>query len=346
MRKLKLSEWKAEIIVFSLIILVIIVLSFFVSIPITTMKKSELPILGKAPEIIGTQKWINSEPLSIEKLKGSVVLIDFWTYSCINCIRTLPYLNSWHDKYSDKGLIIIGVHTPEFEFEKDYDNVKRAVERYGLKYAVVQDNDYKTWRAFKNSYWPRKYIIDVDGNIRYDHIGEGGYDETEHAIQELLTDNKSELKINMTEIPISVNFSQIGTPEIYLGYKFARTPLGNEEGFSFGNILDYKNTTISKVNTVYLLGRWENEEDRMIAVENSSVYLIYKAKDVNIVAGGKSRIKILVDSINASGNDAENGVVNIDGQRLYNIISSPDYSVHLLKIDAEPGFELYTFTFG
>src|SRR3989338_7660943 len=137
---------------------------------------------AKAPEFVGIEKWINSEPLKIEQLKGKAVLVDFWTYTCINCIRTLPYLKEWDKKYRDKGLIIVGVHTPEFEFEKKYENVIKAVNDYQLKYAVAQDNNYATWSLYQNRYWPHKYLIDVDGYIRYDHIGEGNYDETERMI--------------------------------------------------------------------------------------------------------------------------------------------------------------------
>ena len=339
-----------EILIFAGIIIFVAALAVFVNLP-SNPKTSSLPVLKKAPELTGTQQWINSQPLALEKLKGKVVLIDFWTYSCINCIRTLPYMNDWHAKYADKGLVIIGVHTPEFEFEKDYGNVKQAVEKYGIKYPVVQDNDYGTWRAYENNYWPRKYLIDKDGNIRYDHIGEGGYQETEEAIQELLREIRPDLKINMTEEEANTDFSQIGTPEIYLGYKFARAPLGNPEGFSPGNIVDYKAVNITAVNIVYLSGQWKNDEDKIIAVNNSKLFLAYKANKANIVAGGTSIIKTLLDgrqlNKNETGADTgENGVILINENRLYNIISTSGYEAHLLGIEASPGFELYTFTFG
>ena len=144
-----------------------------------------------APELTQVFSWINSEPLTLEGLRGDVVLIDFWTYTCINCIRTLPYLKDWHDKYADLGLTIIGVHTPEFDFEKKKENVIDAVAEYGLKYPVVQDNDFGTWRAFENRYWPAKYLIDKDGYIRYTHFGEGAYQETEEKIRELLMETSS-----------------------------------------------------------------------------------------------------------------------------------------------------------
>src|SRR3989344_4406767 len=150
----------------------------------TEFKDGKYP---KSPELTGIAGYLNTEPeLKISNLKGKIILIDFWTYTCINCIRTLPYLKSWHEKYSNKGLVIIGVHTPEFSFEKDHANVLNAVKELGIKYPVVQDNDYVTWTAFKNRYWPRKYLIDSEGYIRYDHVGEGAYEETEIKIQELL----------------------------------------------------------------------------------------------------------------------------------------------------------------
>ena len=140
------------------------------------------------PELARISGYINTDPVTLEELRGNVVLVDFWTYSCINCIRTIPYLNAWHDKYADDGLVIVGVHTPEFEFEKDYNNVKAAVEEFKIQYAVVQDNEKGTWKEYENRYWPRKYLIDNEGYIRYDHIGEGSYAETEKVIQSLLSE--------------------------------------------------------------------------------------------------------------------------------------------------------------
>ena len=325
---------KVEIIVFGIIAAIIVITSFAITIPQTTQTNSSLPNLGRAPELVGVTGWINSQPLNISGLKGKVVLVDFWTYSCINCIRTLPYLESWHDKYYSSGLVIIGVHTPEFEFEKVPDNVKDAVKRYGIKYAVAQDNNYDTWKAYDNKYWPRKYIIDKEGNIRYDHIGEGGYEETEKVIQELL--GKSG---NMTNLTHDVNLSLISTPEIYLGYSFTRAPLGNQEGFSPGNVVNYKQANVTEVNTVYLSGEWKNKADKIVAVNNSRLFLVYKAKNVNIVAGGNSTILIFIDKF-------PSGSAEIGKYMLYNIVSGDNYDLHLLEIYASPGFELYTFTFG
>src|SRR5512143_1718206 len=183
-----------------------------------------------APELQGISGYVNAPPnLSIAGLRGKVVLVDFWTYSCINCIRTLPYLEAWDQKYRDKGLVIIGVHSPEFDFEKDLRNVQAAVAKFGIMYPVVLDNDHATWGAYGNLYWPHDYLIDADGFIRSDHIGEGGYSDTEAEIQKLLAERDASVQMgglvsgNVTAPP--VDFTQIGTPEIYLGYQFARGPI-------------------------------------------------------------------------------------------------------------------------
>ncbi|HUG97054.1 MAG TPA: thioredoxin family protein, partial [Nitrososphaera sp.] len=186
-----------------------------------------------APELAQISGYINTDPVTLGDLKGKVVLVDFWTYSCINCIRTIPYLNAWHEKYADDGLVILGVHTPEFEFEKDYDNVRAAVEKFEIEYPVAQDNEKGTWKEYENRYWPRKYLVDNEGYIRYDHIGEGAYAETEKVIQSLLSERAAYIGANATidqsisrpENAQSVNFGRIDTPELYFGYQFARAPL-------------------------------------------------------------------------------------------------------------------------
>ena len=197
--------------------------------------------LKKAPEFEGITGYINSNGTKLSDLKGKVVLVDFWTYSCINCIRTLPYLVDWNQKYSDKGLVIVGVHSPEFEFEKNIDNVKQAVARFGIKYPVLLDNNHDTWNAYQNNYWPRKYLIDSEGYIRYDHIGEGGYLETENAIRQLLTEQMKRQSIQISDLnqtkmsapqSQSLDLNQIRTPELYFGYQYATDNLGNKEGFS------------------------------------------------------------------------------------------------------------------
>jgi len=319
----------------------------------------------KAPEFTGITSYINTNATKLSDLKGKVVLVDFWTYSCINCIRTLPYLVDWNQKYSDKGLVIVGVHSPEFEFEKNIDNVKQAVTRFGIEYPVLLDNDHGTWNAFQNSYWPRKYLVDSDGYIRYDHIGEGGYVETENAIKNLLSERSNQQSIeisniNQTKLTVpgaqSVDFNQIKTPELYFGYQYARAQLGNIEGFNPDRTVNYTIPTSNlKSNVIYLQGLWKNNPDSMELVgPDGKIILSYSSKSVNIVAGGKGEITVKEDGKNTQtdnpfkGNDLDTeGKLNIDGQRLYNIAEHADYGSHQIEIKAKgSGFKLYTFTFG
>lgn len=319
----------------------------------------------KAPEFEGISYYINSNGTKLSDLKGKVVLIDFWTYSCINCIRTLPYLVDWYQKYSDKGLVIVGIHSPEFEFEKGLDNVKQAVTRFGIKYPVLLDNDHGTWNAFQNSYWPRKYLVDSEGFIRYDHIGEGGYVETENAIRTLLAERTgqqsiSSTSVNQTNLSVpesqSVDFNQIKTPELYFGYQYARSQLGNNEGFDPEKIVNYTlPSSKPKPNAIYLEGEWKNNADSMELIGNEGkIILDYSARSINIVAGGQGKITVMEFGEDNqtrnpySGNDLDSeGKLIIDGQRLYNIGSHQDYGNHQIAIDVSgSGFRIYTFTFG
>jgi thiol-disulfide isomerase/thioredoxin len=316
-----------------------------------------------APELARISGYVNTEPMTLGDLKGKVVIVDFWTYSCINCIRTIPYLNAWHEKYADDGLVILGVHTPEFEFEKDYNNVKAAVEKFEIKYPVAQDNEKGTWKAYENRYWPRKYLVDNEGYIRYDHIGEGAYAETEKVIQSLLSERAAYIGSNATidqsisrpENAQSVNFGRIDTPELYFGYQFARTPLGNLESYRPDQIVKYtiaENVTIAP-NRIYLDGEWKNNADHMeLQGEAGRIVLSYSAKAVNIVAGGSGELHVSEDGSDLTdesrGSDvSEQGIVAIDGQELYNLAIHEEYGEHEIVIDViGSGFEIYTFTFG
>jgi thiol-disulfide isomerase/thioredoxin len=321
--------------------------------------------LRKAPEFKGITSYINTNQTKLSDLKGKVVLVDFWTYSCINCIRTLPYLVDWNQKYSDKGLVIVGIHSPEFEFEKNIDNVKQAVARFGIKYPVLLDNDHGTWNAYQNSYWPRKYLVDSEGYIRYDHIGEGGYAETENAIRNLLTERSNQegheiSNLNQTKLIVpstpSVDLNQVKTPELYFGYQYARSQLGNIEGFSPEKTVNYTIPSSNlDTNVIYLQGLWKNNPDNMELVgPDGKITLVYSAKSVNIVAGGKGQVTITEDgkgvqtNNSSKGNDTDaEGKLIIDGQRLYNIADNTNYGNHHIEIDAKgPGFKIYTFTFG
>jgi len=316
-----------------------------------------------APDLQGIKGYINTdESISLKDLKGKVVLIDFWTYSCINCIRTLPFLKDWDDKYSDDGLVIIGVHSPEFEFEKDYDNVLKAVTDNEIEYAVVQDNDFVTWRAYQNRFWPHKFLIDHEGYIRYDHIGEGSYDVTEKKIVELLQEKDASIQLEESSgLVTDTDFSQIGSPEIYFGTGFIRAPLGNfeyETGFGTGDLIGYTLPDQITPNLAYFQGSWQtfNDFSRLGTVEGQ-VILHYKAKNLNIVAGSlnESILRVTLDGNpldeTNKGDDAElvdgEWVVKVKEEKLYNVVSNVDYSDKTIVIKISGmDFELYTFTFG
>jgi len=344
------------------------VLSFFDAQNTDTIEKSQMTETGidksqftKAPELKGIAGYINitSEELK-EKIKGKVVLYDIWTYSCINCVRTLPFITAWDEKYSDQGLLIIGIHSPEFEFEKDIENVKMAVTKYGIKYPVVLDNDKETWNAFENKYWPRKYIADHEGYIRYDHIGEGGYDETEKVIQKLLKERADEMGM---DVPVKEELVQINefehswlrSPELYFGFNFAsgRNQLGNSEGFSPNQNVTYHVPESLTQHYFYLDGTWTNLEGSMKLVSDSGrIVLPYSGKEVNIVTAGEADLQILLDGKiiqpEKAGYDVgTKGRVHTHNPDLYNIIKTNESEQHTLEILIEtPGFEMFTFTFG
>ena len=233
------------------------------------------------PEIEGIASWINSEPITFEEQRGKVVLVDFWTYTCINCIRTLPFLKAWHEKYADKGLVIVGVHTPEFDFEKDRDNVIEATEGFGLEWPIAQDNDFKTWRAFSNRYWPAKYLVDKDGYIRYTHFGEGAYEETELWIRGLLEEAGVDLSdVAASTIPEprhATNLREMDqetglTREIYAGFERNYSALLSsapyvlhEEYYEEENTeVLYEDPGEHKNHFLYLQGLWLNDAERLI----------------------------------------------------------------------------------
>lgn len=304
-----------------------------------------------AKELVQPDGFINSEPFNLSDYIGKkVILVDFWTYSCINCQRTFPYLKSWYHKYEDKGLLIVGIHTPEFNFEKDYGNVKKATEESGIDYPVVLDNNYLTWQAYGNQYWPREYLIDIDGFIVHDHIGEGGYDETELAIQEALRERSGVLGSNesidfsLTKENSSIKFAGIKTPEIYFGYKFSRGQIGNSEGWKPEAVISYSvsNTSNFEEGKFYLSGDWKNNLDNMELVsESGEVYLKYFSRDVNIVAGSDNSVEI-----NSYLDESKRKTLSVQDQKLYNVISENDYGEHVLKLNVKKGFKIYTFTFG
>ncbi len=301
----------------------------------------------KAIELVSPDGYINTENIDLSQYIGKkVILLDFWTYSCINCQRTLPYLINWHERYNDLGLQIIGIHSPEFDFEKDYENVVKATDKFGIPYPVILDNSFRTWKAYKNRYWPRKYIIDIDGFIVYDHIGEGGYDETEKIIQKLLKERDLVLGINsnipddMAEV-IADKAGYILTPEIYFGYGFSREQLGNKEGWHPEEVIDYKMPTFIEKNKFYLGGKWINLNDYMESNSDSSIVIKYFAKNINIVAGSDAGTEI-----NIYNDEKFVKKLMIKDFDLYNLVSSDGSEEHTLRIETGKGLKAYTFTFG
>ena len=314
----------------------------------------------KAPDLVGIAHYLNTTPENLEEqIKDKVVLYDIWTYSCINCVRTLPYITAWNDKYSDQGLLVVGIHSPEFEFEKNPDNVQMAIDKHGIDYPVVLDNDMETWKAFDNRYWPRKYIADNEGYIRYDHIGEGGYQETEKIIQQLLKERSTNLGIQFASASSLVDIeafehTNFRTPELYFGYKFAqnRSQLGSDEGFQPGKIVTYSDQSNIDLHKFYLTGEWKNHEDSMELIsETGTIKLLYNAKEVNIVTDKNAELEIFLDGValpaKYSGKDTtENGII-VSEAGLYNIINSENSASHMMEIKISgKGFQIFTFTFG
>ena len=360
------KEYKYASIFFAIIAVGIISISYYyeeVDLKRTTIDDSVIndkTFLRKSPHLQGISGYINTSQQEMDKqLEGKVVLYDFWTYSCINCIRTIPHLTAWDEKYSDEGLVILGIHSPEFEFEKKYENVVFATEKFGIKYPVIQDNDKEIWNDFQNRYWPRKYIADHEGYIRFDHIGEGAYKETEEVIQLLLKERANAMGSTIQEKEL-VNLDEFEhatfrTPELYFGYKFAegRNQLGSQEGFSKNNIVNYQLPDQFKQHYFYMDGMWENNKDGMkLAGDSGKIVLNFNAKQVNIVADGNAILKIEYDGgiipIDSRGYDINsNGEVIISEPRLYNLIELDQEGPHeiIIKV-AEPNFEIFTFTFG
>jgi thiol-disulfide isomerase/thioredoxin len=334
----------------------------------------------KAPEFAQISGYINTpnknSPIALSSLKGKVVLVYVWTYTCINSIRPMPYIDDWDKKYSNKGLVIVGVHSPEFTFEKNYANVKDAVQRFGITYPVILDSDHGTWNAYENNYWPRFYLIDTQGYIRYDHIGEGDYNQIEKSIQSLVTERASlmgakEISFNTKPTTLIkpeslyyVDLRQSTTPEIYIGYNTSRAPLGNPEGFKPDQTVSYSipSTKNFKPDTVYLEGNWKNNPDNMeLQNDTGRILLTYHAKSVNIIAGGKGGGVVFNDEGGgaAAGSTAkipnkslgadlsQDDSFRIDGHRLYNLAIHNNYTAHNIVIDVKgKGFQFYTFTFG
>jgi cytochrome c biogenesis protein CcdA/thiol-disulfide isomerase/thioredoxin len=315
---------------------------------------SGLEDYGQAPEFVGTQDWFNTprgQPLTLKGLRGRVVLIDFWTYSCINCLRTLPYLKAWDARYRKDGLTIVGVHSPEFPFEKDAGNVADAIERNGIRYPVVQDNELATWTAWGNQYWPAEYFVDARGRVRFAHFGEGSYGEKEHVIRELLAEAGRPPSGPESDVRAAAPSSGVTTPETYLGAARAErftNPILSPGSHDFGD------PPAPAADEFAFRGRWRIGLDSATAEAGSSLELDFGARRVYLVLGSDDgeprRMRVLLDGSpippGLAGPDVHAGSVTIAEHRLYDLVGLPEVERHELTLVPEPGISGYAFTFG
>jgi cytochrome c biogenesis protein CcdA/thiol-disulfide isomerase/thioredoxin len=318
----------------------------------------KLPALATAPEFKETEDWFNTgagghsnTPLTLAGLRGRVVLIDFWTYTCINCIRTLPYLKAWNAAYRNEGLTIVGVETPEFSFEHDAANVASAISTFGIKYPVVQDNEYGTWDAYNNEYWPADYLIDAHGHVRYVAFGEGDYDKTESAIRALLAE--AGYRVGGKGHPSGVIVpSDEATPETYLGTARAQGwvngPVGGEHDYGSGTHPNLE------LDTFAYTGTWNISEQPAVAGANAGLEANVQGRHVYLVLSSAGKVprhvEVLLEGRRIpaadAGADVHNGIVTVRGERLYTLVSLPHDEHHHLTLRFEPGVTGYAFTFG
>lgn len=318
----------------------------------------------RAPEI--GRVWLNSAPLSFRQLRGRSVLVDFWDYTCVNCIRTLPYVQAWHERYRDKGLTVIGVHTPEFTFAQYESNVERGIREFGLTYPIVIDSDREIWKAFANRYWPTKYLLDKDGYLRYGHFGEGSYGETEQVIQELLREIDPAISLPAIMEPVREE-DHMGavcyrpTGELYLGNRRGR--IGNEGGFKEDQIADYNFSGALEENFFYASGRWASTAEYFEAVEDGphSLHLKYEASAINLVMASphasSAAVVILQDgkalAVSQAARDTQfrtmgggsESYVFVDSPRMYSLVDNHEFGSHELELRCSTGVAAFAFTF-
>ena len=336
-----------------------------------------------APEFGGIEAWINGGPLTMEELRGQVVLIDFWTYTCINCIRTFSFLKQWNSRYTDDGLVIVGVHSPEFEFEKDYDNVVEATQNEALAWTMAQDNDFVTWRRYNNRFWPAKYLIDKDGVVRYTHFGEGGYAETEDLIRELLAEADPNFLANNLPLPedqtvdpafLIARDAEV-TRELYGGYERGESDLlfgrgGYVQQMQYfdnkDQVANFSITEDQQPHKIYFEGAWHvgpesSTHGRTTESFEDYLALVYSATSVNAVltsdSGKPYKLRITVDGeYLTDSNKGSDIIIGDDGESylwvtspsLYNVISNDSYvrRQNLKMASNSPDFGLFAFTFG
>jgi thiol-disulfide isomerase/thioredoxin len=315
------------------------------------------------PSLDGATGWLNSPPLTSDSLRGKIVLVDFWTYTCINWLRTRGYVRAWAEKYADQGLVVIGVHTPEFPFEHDVDNVRWAAKDMNIEYPIAIDSDYAVWRAFENRYWPAVYIADAEGRIRHHQFGEGGYEECERVIQQLLReagrDDVDDDLVSVAEegFEAQADWANLESPETYLGYEQGRNFVSSD-GAAFDEAHTYAASDRLKLNQWSLSGNWTVESGASVSNEaGARLAFRFHARDVNVVMGPRTRgtpvpFRVLVDGEPpgaAHGHDIdEQGYGTVVEQRLYGLVrergSITDRTFEI-TFDA-PGVEAYVFTFG
>jgi cytochrome c biogenesis protein CcdA/thiol-disulfide isomerase/thioredoxin len=302
-------------------------------------EEERLDDFGVAPEFQAIEGWINSEPLTMQALRGQVVVLDFWTYSCINCLRTLPHVKAWYDAYRDDGLVIVGVHTPEFAFEREPDNVRRAVSDHGIEYPVALDPNYGTWQAWLNRYWPAKYFVDRRGHLRYAHFGEGNYEESERVIRRLLAEDADGALVSAEigdETP-----SGPQTPESYLGYRRIDRFVGSR--IEPNREAEYTIPPAVPLHGLAYGGRWTVEDERIVAGEDARLRLHFTGSNVFLVLGNEGdpeRVEVELDG-------ARVGTVTVTQDDLYTLARIPgEKRDHVLDLRFTPGTEAYAFTFG
>ena len=317
----------------------------------------DLPIEGELASLDGATGWLNSQPLSTADLKGKVVLVDFWTYTCINWLRTLSYIRAWAEKYEEHGLVVIGVHTPEFPFEEDVDNVREAVKEMAVEYPVALDSDYGIWRAFDNHYWPAAYVADAEGRIRHHRFGEGGYDELERIIQRLLGVEGDLVSVSPHGFEAQADWANLGSPETYLGYEQAQN-FASPAGASPGERHSYVAPDRLKLNHWALAGDWTLEKRASVLNQaDGRISFRFHARDVHLVMGPPERgtsvpFRVLLDGDtpgSAHGVDIdEDGHGAVAQQRLHQLIRQQGpIDDRTLEISfLAPGVEAYVFTFG
>jgi thiol-disulfide isomerase/thioredoxin len=298
--------------------------------------KVSLTDYGRAPDFHGVSRWFNTPGLSLDALRGKVVLIDFWTYSCINCLRTLPHLEAWNRRYAAKGLMIVGVHTPEFEFEHDAGNVRQAVRQLGVRYPVAMDNDYATWNAYSNQYWPAEYLIDQSGHVRHIHFGEGEYDQTEKDIRLLL---RAGGQSSLPAIGSERDATPTGdlTPESYLGYRRADHYWGST--LHANRDASYRYPPVLGRDQFAYAGRWKVEPDRILSGDGAKLRSRFHARSVHLVLGGHGTVRVSVDG-------KQQRPVHVAENRLYTLYSTSALREHVLNLSFTRGLAAYAFTFG